>query len=334
MLLTILDCNKEEFASLQLMNEIYKRLKEFGHVRINVPLAKYTTFNIGGPADFLLTVSANEQLVSALNFLTGEGINWFILGGGSNVLFPDERFEGVVIKIKNEKCSMKNTTIEADAGLELSKVVEASLQASLTGFEWAAGIPGSVGGAVRGNAGARYAFTGGEIKVCLTSVSVWRDGEVVELSNADCKFGYRDSIFKHNRDVILTMQIQLKLGNRAESLAMTQKIIEERKGKHAKEPSAGSFFKNVSLSAWKRDPAELPERFRNYQKIAAGWLIEQAGLKGYRFGNAMISQEHGNFIVNLGGATQDNVLKIVEEVKSRVYNTFGVELEEEVQIVR
>ncbi|HLD60989.1 MAG TPA: hypothetical protein VJA27_02560, partial [Patescibacteria group bacterium] len=172
------------------------------------------------------------------------------------------------------------------------------------------------------------------LKDCLTSVTVWRDGEVVELSNADCAFGYRESIFKHNRDVILSMRIELKPGNKAESLVMTQKIIEERKGKHAKEPSAGSFFKNVFLTAWKRDPAELPERFRNYKKIAAGWLIEQTGIKGFRVGNAMVSKEHGNFIINLGGATQEDVLKIVEEVKGRVYNTFGVELEEEVQIMR
>src|SRR3989338_2603491 len=157
--------------------EFYKKLKEFGRVKTNAPLAKFSTFKIGGPADFLLTVETSEEVVGALNFLRGEGEEWFILGGGSNVLLPDEGFRGVAIKIKNAKLKMQNTTIEADAGLMLSKVVDASLQAALSGFEWAAGIPGRVGGAVRGTAGARYAFTGGELKDCLTSVTVWRDGE-------------------------------------------------------------------------------------------------------------------------------------------------------------
>lgn len=316
------------------MESFSKQLKQFGNVKTNVLLAKFSSFNIGGPAEFVLTVTKNEQLIQALNFLTGEGVEWFLLGGGSNVLLPDEGFRGVVIRMKNEELRIKDVTIEADAGVELSKVVDASIQAGLSGFEWAAGIPGTVGGAVRGNAGARYAFTGGEIKDCLTSVSVWRDGEVIELTTPECAFGYRDSAFKHNHDVILSMQIGLKPGNRQESLAMTQKIILERKGKQSHEPSAGSFFKNVFLSEWKRDLTELPERFLNYKKIAAGWLIEQAGLKGFQIGAAMVSKEHANFIVNLGGATQADVLAVADEIKEKVYTRFEIQLEEEVQVVR
>lgn len=315
------------------MNDLYKHLKSFGRARANASLAKFSSFNIGGPVDFLLTVSKNEELVKALNFLTGEGIEYFIMGGGSNVLFPDEGLRGVVIEVKSKELRIKNNIIEVEAGVKLSDVVSASIQAGLTGFEWAAGIPGTVGGAVRGNAGARYAFTGGELKDCITSVSAWRNGEVVELTNAECAFGYRDSIFKHEPTVVLGMTITLKPGNKLESLKMTEKIIAERQSKQASDPSAGSFFKNVFLSEWKRDPKELPERFLNYKKIAAGWLIEQAGCKGYQVGQAMISPSHANFIINLGGATQADVLAIVEKVKTMVYNKFGIALEEEVRIV-
>lgn len=316
------------------MDYIYKQLKNWGRVKINASLAKFNSFKIGGPADLLLVVDNQADLVSSLNFLAREGQDFFILGGGSNVLFPDDGLRGVVIKVQDKNLRVKNGLVETAAGVDLSVVVQASVKESLGGFEWAAGIPGSLGGAVRGNAGAHYAFTGGEIKDTLVSVSVWRDGEVLEIANKDCEFGYRDSIFKHNNDVILGATIQLTPGNQAASLLMTQQIIVERTGKQSREPSAGSFFKNVFLSEWPRDPKELPERFIKYNKIAAGWLIEQAGLKGYQVGRAMISREHANFIVNVGGATQGDVLAIVDEVKGRVYNTFGINLEPEVQIVR
>lgn len=315
------------------MPALNKELQKFGRVKINAPLAKFSSFKIGGPVEFLIEVAETDKLVALLNFLSGEGIDYFILGGGSNVLFPDEGLRGAVIKINNEQLTTNNLTIEAEAGVKLSDVVGASIQAGLTGFEWAAGIPGSVGGAVRGNAGARYAFCGGELKDCITSVSAWRNGEVVELTNAECAFGYRDSLFKHEPTVVLGMTIELSPGNKLESLKMAEKIIAERQGKQASDPSAGSFFKNVFLTEWKRDPGELPERFLNYKKIAAGWLIEQAGLKGYRIGQAMVSQSHANFIINLGGATQADVLAIVEKVKTMVYNKFGIALEEEVQFV-
>ncbi len=315
------------------MDYLYKQLKKWGRVKLNAALAKFCSFKVGGSADLLLTVASQENLVNALNFLSLEGQDFFILGGGSNVLFPDEGLRAVVIKVQDKKLQVKDEVITVAAGAELGVVVGAAVSAALGGFEWAAGIPGSVGGAVRGNAGARYAFTGGEMKDSIVSVLVWRSGEVLEIENKDCAFGYRDSVFKHSNDVILSATIRLGPGTQRESLLMTQKIVAERRGKQSSEPSAGSFFKNVFLSEWKRDATELPERFIQYKKIAAGWLIEQAGLKGYRVGNAMISPEHANFIVNKGGATQAEVLAIVEEVKGRVYTTFGINLEPEVQII-
>ncbi len=317
-----------------------KTLQKFGRVKVNAPLAKFTTFKIGGPAAFLVVVEERKKLIGLLNFLSAEGIDCLILGGGANVVLPDEGWGGVVIKVESRKSKVstqgglgESQTIEVEAGMDLSQLVQLSTQHNLAGLEWAAGIPGTVGGAIRGNAGARYAFTGGEIKDSIETAFVWRDGEVLELTPAECSFGYRDSIFKHNHDVILAGRFALKPGNRAENIAMTQKIIAERKGKQASAPSAGSFFKNVPLERWKKDQSLLPERFLNYKKIAAGWLIEQAGLKGFQVGNAMVSREHGNFIINRGDATQADVLGVVEEVKTRVYNKFGIELEEEVQII-
>ncbi|MSU75787.1 MAG: UDP-N-acetylmuramate dehydrogenase [Candidatus Magasanikbacteria bacterium] len=316
------------------MEQLYKELKNFGKVRPNASLAKFSNFNIGGPADFLIETTKTDTLIGLLNFLSGEGIEYLVLGGGSNVLFPDEGFRGAVIKISNIKYQISNLTIDAEAGMDLSKLVELSIQNKFTGLEWAAGIPGSVGGAIRGNAGAHYAFTGGEMKDTLETVSVWRDGEVVELFRGECEFGYRDSVFKHNTDVVLSGRFQLVIGGAKKSLEMTQKIVAERQAKQDHHSSAGSFFKNIMLEKWPGDVAKLPERFLNYKKIAAGWVIEQVGLKGYRVGGAMVSPNHGNFIINLGGATQADVLGVVEKVTIEVYNRYGVELESEVQIVR
>lgn len=316
------------------MDTLYSELKKYGHTRANVSLAKFTSFKIGGPAEFLVEVDDTDKLVQLLQLVSGEGLDYFILGGGSNLLLPDEGLPGVTICIKNQELRIQHNDVQVSAGVPLAKVVEAVTTHGLTGFEWAAGIPGTLGGAVRGNAGARYAFCGGEIKDSLVKVLVWQGNEVAVLANEDCRFGYRDSVFKHKKDVVLSATFQLALSDKKEILGKTQKVIIERKGKHASEPSAGSFFKNVMLADWKRDTGELPPRFLEYKKIAAGWLIEQAGLKGYAVGGAMVSPNHANFIINMGSATQADVLAVVEVVRSRVYNTFGIHLEEEVQIVR
>lgn len=315
------------------MDTLYKTLKEYGKVKRNVLLSKLTTFKIGGPADALVTVTSREKLAELLTFLSGEGVDFLIIGGGANVLMPDDGFRGVAIKVACKDVQHSGAKLEADAGIDLGDLVLYSIQQSLGGLEWAAGIPGSLGGAIRGNAGARYAFTGGEMKDILSEVFVWRNGEVFTLTPADCTFGYRDSAFKHNHDVILGASFTLQAGNKGESVSVVQKVLTERKGKHASEPSAGSFFKNVPLEQWKQDTSLLPERFLRYKKIAAGWLIEQCGLKGYAVGGAMVSQEHGNFIINHKHATQAEVLAVVEAVKEKVYTTFGVELEEEVHII-
>lgn len=176
------------------MDELYAKLKEFGRVRANEVMRKHTTFQIGGAVQFLVEVTETEKLVGLLDYLTDEGVPYFILGGGSNLLWTDENFEGVVIKVKTSKFQVKDNIIEAEAGVQLPLVVNLATQNGLAGVEWAVGIPGTIGGATRGNAGAM----GQDMSKSVFKAQVWRVGEVVELNNQECGFVYRGSSFKQS----------------------------------------------------------------------------------------------------------------------------------------
>lgn len=312
------------------MQELYKKLKEFGHTRLNESLSKHTTFKIGGPADFFIEVDNNKKLIELLNFLSGEGLEYFILGGGSNMLFSDEGFRGVVIRVKSLALELQSPDIiVAEAGVLLSQVVSLSLQNNLSGMEWGVGIPGTVGGAVRGNAGAM----GKDVAQTLQKVEVWQDGEIKELTKEECTFSYRGSIFKHRGGTILRAYFKLNLGDKKQIMEATQVYLKQRNGRYPTAPNAGSFFKNIDVKDWPGNIEELPELFRQRGKVPVGWLVEQVDMKGYSVGGAKISDEHGNFIVNINNATQDDILTIVERLKEKIYNTFKVNLEPEVEII-
>lgn len=315
--------------------EIYKKLKEFGKVRLNEPMSKHTTIRIGGSCDFFVLVDSNEKLVDLLNFVQGEGIEYIVIGGGSNILFSDERFEGVVIqcKMKNVECRIEE--LECEAGAPTALVAQESIKNNLTGFEWGVGVPGTIGGAVRGNAGAM----GREMKDSVDSVEVFRDGAVIKLSNEECKFGYRDSVFKHNTDIILRVYLKLE---KSESNDLSKKAMETliyRSGTQPKEHSSGCMFKNIKYNTDTRiyaDDADYADMLKDFLKkgmISAGWLVEQVGMKGEQVGQAKVSEKHGNFIVNLGGASASDVLSLLEKIKEKVYDKFGIELEEEIRVV-
>jgi UDP-N-acetylmuramate dehydrogenase len=313
------------------MQEIYQQLKQFGHVRLNEPLSKQTTFKIGGPADFFIEVNDNGQMVKLLNWLSGEGINFYIIGGGSNMLFSDEGFRGVVIKNKIVDCKLQsNDTIVVSSGTLLSQVVNEALKSGLSGLEWASGIPGTVGGAVRGNAGAM----GQETANGVEKVEIWQDGEVNILKANDCGFGYRESVFKKTGGVILRTWYKLVEGDKQKVLQEMQNYLKLRNGRYPKEPNAGSFFKNIPIDNWPGNIRDLPELFVERGKIPVGWLVEQVGMKGFEIGGARISNEHGNFIVNFNGASQTDILTIVEKLQEKIYNKFNVEIEPEVEIVK
>ena len=297
---------------------------------MNESLAKHTTFKIGGQARFFVIVEDREKTIELLNFLSGEGIEYFILGGGSNLLLPDKGFDGVVVKIKNEKIKMENDEIEAEAGAQIGSVLTLTLKHNLTGMEWAAGVPGTVGGAVRGNAGA----FGSDMASNVDRVEVWRDGEVVNLSKEECDFKYRSSGLKNDGSIILRVWFKFLAGDRHEIMAKVQKNLQARQGKFPPFPSAGCFFKNVKLDKWSGKKEELPPLFLERGTVPSGWLVEQAGCGGLVSGGAKVDAGHCNFVINIGNATQADILKLVEIVKEKVYNKFGVELEQEVEIIK
>jgi UDP-N-acetylmuramate dehydrogenase len=311
------------------MDQLYTQLKTFGRVKLNERLSKHTTFKIGGPARYYIEVVKNDKIIRLLNYLSGEGIKYFILGGGANTLFPEE-YDGVVVRVKSEKLKVKNDEIDVEAGVNLFQVVNLAAQNFLTGMEWGVGIPGTIGGAVRGNAGA----FGGDISKNLDKVKVWRDGEVIELNNKECQFGYRSSVFKKNKDVVLSACFKLAVDDKIEIAKKMQEYGKQRSCRITSNPTCGCFFKNIKIEDYKGDKSILDPKFIERGKVPAGWLIEQADCAGMAQEKTRISNLHSNIIENTGNATQSDILVIVEEIKNKVYNKFGVWLEEEVEIVR
>jgi len=314
---------------------MYDILKTFGKVKIDEPLSKHTTFKLGGKARFFVSVDDIPKLSELLQYLDGEGVPYFVLGGGSNVVVNDEGYEGVVISVQAKNVKIENDSVIADAGCPTVTVARESFSQGLTGFEWGVGVPGTIGGAVRGNAGAM----GTDMKESIEKVLVYRDGEVMEMKNTECEFGYRTSIFKREPIIVLRVWLKLKKSGEEEKNGM-KKALEYIQYRNQTQPqgfaSSGCIFKNVQISEEvKRIIAgkEIPQEFLEKKIIPAGWLIEQVEMKGYTQGNIQVSEKHANFIVNLGGGNASDVFHIIDEIKTRVFEQFGIHLEEEVQIL-
>jgi UDP-N-acetylmuramate dehydrogenase len=312
------------------------------NIQKNVSLAPYTTIKIGGPAKFFIEAESEDEIVEALSYAKENDLRIFILGGGSNVLISDQGFDGLVIRIQNSKFKIQNSAIECGAGCSLIKIVSESAKAGLAGLEWAAGIPGTVGGAVAGNAGA----FGGEMSDLVDSLRVLDKSklqtlpagrQVTNYKALNCNFAYRDSIFKQNPNlIILSCVIRLKRGDSKKSQQMVADIIQQRKALQPYDfPSSGSFFKNAVT-----DKEDLLEDFkRDTGKeakggvIPAGYLIDRLGLRGKKIGGVMVSEMHGNFLVNTGKAKAEDVIILASLIKEKVRNRFGIQLKEEVQLV-
>jgi UDP-N-acetylmuramate dehydrogenase len=303
--------------------------------REKIPLKEYTTFKIGGPARYFFVAKNKEDLKNAIFWAKKKKLPFFILGGGSNVLFSDNGFKGLVIKLQNTQYKIRNTKIVAEAGVPLQKLVLETAKRGLSGLENLAGIPGTLGGGIWGNAGA----FGREIGDLVEEVKVLDVGssklEVKRLKNKDCKFGYRDSIFKRKKNlIILEATLRLKRGKRKEIEEKIKEFLKLRKEKQPLEfPSAGSVFKNVPIE---KVPKEIREKFKEKIKdgfLPAGVLIEAAGLKGFQIGGAKISEKHANFIVNVGEAKANDVKELIEKIKKEVKKKFKIQLEEEIKLV-
>lgn len=305
----------------------------------NISLANFSTFKIGGKIKYFLKAKNEKEIVEAIKWAKEEKLSFFILGGGSNILFSDKKFKGLVIKIENCRLQIVDCKIVAEAGVPLQKLVFESVKKGLSGLEFAAGIPGTLGGAIRGNAGA----FGGEMKNVVEKVRVLRvknkEFKIEELKNDECEFGYRESIFKKKKNwIILSAILKLKKGKKKEIEKEIKEILKKRKERQPLDfPSAGSVFKNVPLE---KVPKEIQEIFKDKIKrepfpcLPAGALIEAVGLKGYQIGGAKISEKHANFILNVKNAKAKDVLKLINLIKKKVKEKFKIKLKEEIEIVR
>lgn len=276
----------------------------------NEPMSRHTTFRAGGNASFFVTPCTQQQIVDLMAEL--KDVPHMFMGNGSNLLFTDGGYEGIVIQIGNKFADIcvEGNDIIAQSGALLSKIANVAWENGLGGFEFASGIPGSLGGAVAMNAGAY----GREMKdVVKLSTCVGESGNVLEIENHD--FSYRHSIFSNKKLLVLKTVIHLEPRNKDEIKAEMSELNSRRRNKQPLEyPSAGSTFKR-------------PEGY------FAGKLIEDAGLKGYRIGGAMVSEKHAGFVINYDNATASDILNLMEHIKKEVYMRFGVELEPEVKIV-
>ena len=308
----------------------------------DVPLSEHTTYKIGGPARFFAEAKEEKEIAEIIEKYGANadgGKKIFILGGGANVLFSDKGYDGLVLKISFLKMEIAGeNTIRAGAGAKLIDVVKFSADHDLSGFEWAAGIPGYFGGAIRGNAGA----FGGEIKDALVSVRSIRIEEpekTIERENDGKIFGYRTSIFKKaaKDEIILSADIRLSPGKEEDIRKKMELNMEYRKERQPLEwPSAGSTFKNVDVSKLtENQKKELEAAIKTdpMPVIPAAFLIAQSGLKGKKIGGAQISEKHPNFFINTGNAKAEDVKELIKLTKKTVKKKFGIEMEEEIQIV-
>lgn len=279
-----------------------------------VPMAKYTSFKIGGPAKLLLTPTSTAALIEALRLLNKEQEPFILLGNGSNVLISDEGLDSVVVLTSSVKeISVQGEHITASCGVLLSELANVAAKNSLAGLAFASGIPGSLGGAVFMNAGAY----GGEMAHVIESVTYLDEtGEVKTLSAEQCAFGYRDSVFKHAKGAtVLEVTLRLQQGCEADIRSEMRELNMRRKEKQPLNfPSAGSTFKR-------------PEGH------FAGALIEASGLKGCQIGGAMVSEKHAGFVINAGGATCKDVCDLVRHVRSVVFEKHGVLMEPEILLL-
>lgn len=280
----------------------------------NVSMKKHTSFRIGGPADIMVIPSTKEQIKNTLYICDRYNVPVTIMGNGSNLLVSDKGIRGVVIKIAERFTfvTVEGVYVKAQAGVLLSALSSVILKSSLAGFEFASGIPGTLGGAVVMNAGAY----GGEIKDVVEEVVVLdEDYNELVLTNDDLNFGYRKSIIQEKSYIVLEVKLKLRKGDYNKSKELISELTRRRRDKQPLSyPSAGSAFKRPT-------------------GYYAGKLIQDAGLRGFRVGDAQVSELHTGFIINLGNATAQDVITLINIIKDKVYEKFGVKLNPEIRII-
>jgi len=291
------------------------RILPENRIKLKERMENHTTLHIGGPADYFVTPAGTEEIIEVIRLCNEEGMPFYVMGNGSNLLVSDDGYRGLIIKIAEDFSEIwvnEDGTVTAQAGILLSKLANVIAKHSLTGFEFASGIPGTLGGAVTMNAGAY----GGEMKQCLTSVKVLdRNGNVLTLSRDELELGYRTSILQKKNYILLEATMKFETGNQQEIFAKMQDLNRQRREKQPLEKfSAGSTFKR-------------PEGYY------AGKLISDAGLRGYQVGGASVSEKHCGFLINKDNATAKDFITLIQDVTRIVYDKFGVTLEPEVRFL-
>ncbi|MBQ9002135.1 MAG: UDP-N-acetylmuramate dehydrogenase [Eggerthellaceae bacterium] len=286
------------------------------NVRTGEPMSLHTTFRVGGPADYFVTPDSAEAVASVVSLCREAGVALYVMGCGSNLLVADEGLRGVVMRIGPKYSAVKvhgDSSVYAEAGATNAKVARAALEAGLAGFEFAAGIPGSIGGAAIMNAGAY----GGELRDVATGVTcLAEDGREIRLSADEADWSYRHSRMADDGSIVLSVDLKLERGEPQAIEAFMAELARRRSDKQPLDlPSAGSTFKRPAGHF-------------------AGKLIQDAGMQGHTVGGAQVSTKHAGFVVNIGGATASDILKVIEDVRGAVFQQFGVELEPEVRIWR
>lgn len=305
-------------------------------IQENINLANFSTFRIGGEVEYFAEIRNKEDLIFVFDWLEDKNLDVNILGGGSNILINDKKIKGLVLKLANNNVDFRENRAECGAGVSLGKVILESKKKSLSGLEWAVGIPqATIGGAVRGNAGA-FGFNMSEIVETVEYFDTQTKSFKL-FSNKDCKFDYRESIFKHNSNLIIwNVFLKMKKDEHKNIEDRMTKFLKYRHDHHPKLPSAGSIFKNIPISNIEEASQYLAKEAKEAgvvknDMVGAGWIIELSGLKGKKIGGAKVSLEHANFIVNTGKAKANDIVMLISYIKQQVRDRFKIQLQEELQ---
>jgi UDP-N-acetylmuramate dehydrogenase len=297
-----------------------------------VPLARYTRFGIGGPADIYAETASVDAFVEALTAARGSGLPTVVIGGGTNLIVSDRGFRGIVLRYRGERLTAAGAAVVADAGAVLQDLVDFTIERGLQGIETLAGIPGSVGAAVYGNAGAY----GHSISERVTAVRFYDGCEVRLFRTDECGFQYRESVFKRNKDwIIFSVELRLEKADARGLRKVADDILATRNAKFpVTMKCAGSIFKNLLFKDLPpAAAAEVPETAVRAGKVPAAWFLEQVGAKGMVRGDIHVASYHANLIYNDGSGVAEDLCALIAELKSRVLARFGIELQEEVQYV-
>ena len=316
------------------LEPLFARLKSIPNLdlRRDAPLSEYTRFGVGGPADLLAEASGEAAAIAALNALRESGAPFEVIAGGTNLIVSDAGFRGAVLRFTAHRIDVEGQRIRVEAGAVLQALVDESIGHGLENLHTMTGIPGSVGAAVYGNAGAY----GHSISESVTGVRFHDSREVRFVDNAGCEFRYRESIFKRHKDwLILSADLDLPRGDQAKLAEAADGILKVRNEKYPPTMKcAGSIFKNLLFRELPESARrEVPDKVVREGKVPSAWFLEQAGAKGIRNGGIHVADYHANLIYNAGGGTARQVCEVIDDLKARVESRFGFALEEEVQYV-